>query len=355
MKKSFLTIIWILFAAIQLLAQNFSHLIDGQDPSVAYKDGFYYLIQSEGSLVLRQSQDIDGLKTAPKTQVWPNQCCNVWAPELQWINGKWYIYYTKDDGNNDNHRMYVLESTGTDPAGPYTDKGKIAVPNNDKWAIDGSVLQKEDGSLYFIWSGWPGDINGQQNLYIAPMSNPYTISGERVLISEPTYLWERSGMPINEGPQPYTKNGKYFVTYSASGSWTDDYCLGLISNKDGDLLNPGSWVKSKRPVFVKSETAYGPGHHCLVEGPNGECYNVYHANHSSGTGWDGRSIRVQNFSWDENDQPVFGNPYSLETKLEQAPLPIVEEESALARLQDKIVTSFQTMFFFLKKKWSTAF
>ena len=44
---------------------------------------------------------------------------------------------------------------------------------------DGAVIQKDDGSLYFVWSGWPGTTDGQQNLYIAPMSNPYTISGER--------------------------------------------------------------------------------------------------------------------------------------------------------------------------------
>lgn len=313
----FFTILF--FSAIGLRGQqNFSNpIMPGQDPSVVYRDGFYYLIQSEGSLVIRKSRTIAGLPDAPKAEVWSNTCCNVWAPELQFIRGKWYIYYSKDDGHNENHRMYVLESKGTDPMGPYTDKGKLYDTSNDCWAIDGSVIEKQDGTLYFVWSGWEGKANGQQNLYIAPMSNPYTLSGKRVKISEPTYAWERTGMPVNEGPQPIRRNGKYFIVYSASGSWTDDYCLGLISNKDGDLLNPASWVKSPEPVFSKTPSAYGPGHHCMVEGPNGQCWNIYHANSTSGTGWNGRTIRAQKFTWNDKDFPHFGNPHPAGMSLDE--------------------------------------
>jgi GH43 family beta-xylosidase len=309
-----LLIVILLFSFSNLFAQNtFNNpLITGQDPSVVYKDGFYYLIQIEGKVegrfFLRKSKTVAGLKDAPKVEVWHQECCSVWAPELQFIRGKWYIYFTKDDGNNDNHRMYVLESKGKNPAGPYLSKGKIAAPGEDNWAIDGTVLTKDDGTIYFVWSGWEGKQNGQQNLYIAPMSNPYTISGKRVKIAQPTYNWEKNGMAINEGPQPIKKNGKYYIVYSASASWTEDYCLGMIKNVDGDLLNPSSWIKFDQPVFTKAEAAYGPGHHCMVEGPNGECWNIYHANEIPGSGWDGRSIRAQRFSWDKEDVPHFGTP-----------------------------------------------
>ena len=48
-----------------------------------------------------------------------------------------------------------------------------------------------------------GFTNIQQNLYIAPMSNPYTLSGERVSISvADEHLGALGGPPyINEGPQ----------------------------------------------------------------------------------------------------------------------------------------------------------
>lgn len=321
-KKRVLFFITLLsFYSISLLPQSSvnNQIIEGQDPSVVYHEGYYYLVQSEtkGNIVLRKASTVTGLKVAKQVEIWPVECCNVWAPELQLINGKWYVYYTKDNGDNDNHRMYALESTGKDPFGPYIHRGKISDPSNDRWAIDGTVIQKEDSSLYFVWSGWEGKRNGQQNLYIAPMSNPYTISGPRVQISQPTFSWEKVGMPINEGPQPLKKNGKYFIVYSASGSWTDDYCLGMISNTNGDLLNPSSWVKNTSPVFTKTASAYGPGHHCMVEGPDGQCWNIYHANTIPGTGWNGRSIRAQRFTWDEKNNPLFGNPQPAELLMDK--------------------------------------
>ena len=68
--------------------------------------------------------------------------------------------------------------------------GKVYDSTTDRWAIDGTVLEADNGALYFIWSGWPGSVDGLQNLYIAPMSNPWTISGPRVLLSTPQLSWE---------------------------------------------------------------------------------------------------------------------------------------------------------------------
>ena len=77
------------------------------------------------------------------------------------LDGKWYIYYAADDGQNENHRMFVLESETDDPLGEYVDKGMM--DTSGRWAIDGTTLQKEDGSLYFIWSGWEGTENVASN------------------------------------------------------------------------------------------------------------------------------------------------------------------------------------------------
>ena len=52
----------------------------------------------------------------------------LWAPELMYLQGRWYIYFAASDGNNVNHRMYVLEGNTQDPQGGYTFKGKIAAP-----------------------------------------------------------------------------------------------------------------------------------------------------------------------------------------------------------------------------------
>ena len=72
----------------------------------------------------------------------------------------------------------------------FTYKGKRCTTRRPTAMIDPTVFQATNGSLYCIWSGWPGAVNGLQNLYIAPMSNPWTISGPRVLIATPQLSWE---------------------------------------------------------------------------------------------------------------------------------------------------------------------
>ncbi len=98
------------------------------------------------------------------------------------------------------------------------------------------------------------------------MANPWTLETARSLISSPQYTWEMVGAPpaVNEGPEILNNAaGKTFLIYSASGCWTDDYALGMISLTNGsDPLLPASWTKSPSPVFTKniSGGAFGPGH-----------------------------------------------------------------------------------------------
>src|SRR5215207_4654552 len=124
----------------------------------------------------------------------------MWAPEFYLLEGEdglhWYFYYSAGtSGTLDNQRSHVLESARTDPMGPYTYKARIFDPANDGWAIDGSIMQMND-QLYFLFSSWTGDY---QMLYIAPMSNPWTISGPRVLLTQSEFDWEKSGLNVTEG------------------------------------------------------------------------------------------------------------------------------------------------------------
>lgn len=137
--------------------------------------------------------------------------------------------------------MYVAEGITNGETTTFVSKGKVYDPTTDCWAIDGTVLEADDGALYFIWSGWPGGSDGLQNLYIAPMSNPWTISGPRVLLSKPDLPWESW---IQEGPTVLKQNGNVFVIYAANLSWTDNECLGMLVNTNGQFLDPASWVKS---------------------------------------------------------------------------------------------------------------
>ncbi len=282
------------------------------DPYVTQLEGRYYYCYAVGGGVAVKAMDRitdiekDGVTVwkAPEGTPYSKE---IWAPELHFIDGAWYIYLAADDGDNVNHRMYVLKREDKNPVGPFTFVGKITDPT-DKWAIDGTVMQL-GGELYFLWSGWEGDTNVSQNIYIAHMSDPWTIDGERVRLSHPMYDWEQKGRPhVNEGPAVLQHDGKTFIVYSASGSWTDDYCLGMLTLVGEDPLSPSSWKKSSTPVFRKNGTAYGPGHCSFTEAIDGSVMMFYHANLTSGTGWSGRSGWIQPIQWDEDGIPVFGAP-----------------------------------------------
>ncbi|MGC8823893.1 MAG: glycoside hydrolase family 43 protein [Bacteroidales bacterium] len=231
----------------------------------------------------------------------------IWAPELHYVRGTWYIYFAADDGDNRNHRMYVLRG-GTDPSNPLSKpfefRGKVS-DTTDKWAIDGTIFEYRQ-QLYLVWSGWPGDSNVKQCLYIAKMSDYKTISSGRVCISCPEFDWETIGDPdVNEGPEVIVHDSLVYIFYSASGSWTDDYCLGLLTNSSGDMLNIDAWKKTG-PVFKKTEKVFAPGHASFLQTPNGRWWIIYHAAKYQGAGWD-RNVRIQPFEWD-GIYPQLGNP-----------------------------------------------
>src|SRR4051812_39311342 len=190
----------LVFAAQAQPAHSFTNplLPAGADPWCIYKDGYYYYTHTTGNNVtIWKTTSIAGLKDAEKKVVFtPPQSGpyskEIWAPEIHFLSGKWYIYFAADSGNNVNHRLWVLENTAADPLqGQWTMKGKLNTAG-DKWSIDGSVFEHK-GQLYFIWSGWEGDVNGQQNIYIAKMKNPWALGEVRAKISSPELDWEVHG------------------------------------------------------------------------------------------------------------------------------------------------------------------
>jgi GH43 family beta-xylosidase len=289
---------------------------DGEDPWViSHQDNYYYCTvdRPKRKILVSKFDSLKDITAAPFIEVWSGETAGspeyieIWSPELQFLDGKWYIYFALYNGNEGKERMYVIETVADDPQGEYTFKGKLNI-NTDRWAIDGSVLEMPDGEKYFIWSGWEEDTNASQNIYIAKMSNPWTVVSDRVCISRPEYVWEKSGYPyVNEGPQGLVNNGKTFIIYSASGSWTDDYCLGQLTYLGGNPLDTASWRKEPKPVFQKTDTIFAPGHCSFVKDKTGQDWIIYHAARSSGAGW-ARQVRAKPFDWNEDGSPNFGKP-----------------------------------------------
>lgn len=328
--SKFLLSFLLFFVATGIRAQTFTNplLPAGADPYSYYKDGFYYYTHTTGNRIdLWKSKSLADLKDAPKKTIWRAPLSgpyskSIWAPEVMFIQGKWYAYFAADDGKNENHRMYVLENSAADPMmGDWVFKGQVADKTN-KWAIDGDIIYIKN-KLYMVWSGWEGDTNGKQEIYIATMKNPWTIDSDRVKISTPTFDWEKHGdlndpnnpphVNVNEGPQFLVHGDKIFIIFSASGCWTDYYALGMLSGHiNDDFMKAETWKKHEKPIFLKSEEngVYAPGHNSFFKSPDGkEDWILYHANDKPGQGCGGfRSPRAQKFTWNADGTPNFGIP-----------------------------------------------
>ncbi len=295
----------------------------GQDPWVVKKDGHYYYIESKGGgIYVSKSETLTGIKKEER-RVWsaPSTGWNratLWAPELHYVEGKWYIYYTAGEGGPPflSQRSGVLEAKTDDPMGEYIDRGQlytgddIRSGDNNKWSIDLTVLSHRD-QLYAIWSGWednePTDKT-PQHLYIAEMENPWTISSNRVKISSPEESWETgTELPLNEGPQILKNGDDVFIIYSASESWLPAYNLGQLRLIGDDPMDPASWEK-KGSVFQGTDEVYGVGHASFTTSPDGtEHWIAYHTKKSPEPGWH-RVVHLQAFTWNNDGSPNFGKP-----------------------------------------------
>ena len=301
----------------------------GADPWIVRHDGYYYLVESGTlgitvykSATLTQPKQNGVVVWHPPATGWNST--NVWAPELHFIGGRWFIYYAAGSSGPPfvHQHAGVLEATAADPQQPgYIDRGilytgdSIASGRSNRWAIDLTV-HTLGNRLYAVWSGWIDSATTDrtpQHLFIAQMSNPWTIATNRVKISSPLESWEQrsdaDGLALNEGPEFLERNGKVFIIYSTGESWLPAYKLGQLELRAPrtDPMNQDSVVKTG-PVFAGTPTVVGVGHASFTTSPDGsEEWIVYHAKRSATPGWD-RDIRAQRFSWNANGSPNFGTP-----------------------------------------------
>ncbi len=308
--------------------------VGGPAFGATFEDGMYYYIRGVNDRICLWAQkDITEISTEPTKIIWPvddsESYSHIWDPQIYRIGGKWYVYFSMDDGDSDNRQLHVLENPSPDPLkGEFVLKGKIATDPDDNLAIYGHPFEHK-GRLYLLWSGWKSRriFEEMQCLYIAEMANPWTLASERVLISEPKYEWEfqwvgtdgnKAAYPVYVNEMPFlfrSRSGdKLLVYYSASANWTPYHCIGLlVAGADSDLLSPASWTKLSEPVFSQSpeNNAYAPGNICFLPSPDyKEWYMLYLVRSSLNDMLvvDSRSLRMQPVSWDEEGFPVLGVP-----------------------------------------------
>ncbi len=291
-----------------------------------HTDGWYYLtgsVPEYDRLVLRRSKTLAGLATAQERVLWRHQASGpmsgfLWAPELHRIDGKWVMYFAAgpSGGGEDVFRIrtYAVVCDGPDPmTGSWSVLGQLQTPW-DSFNLDSTSFVHK-GRRYLAWAQREPGIETNSNLYLAPLATPLTLAAPPVRLSVPTLDWEIQGYKVNEAPAVLARNGRLFMTYSASA--TDArYCMGMLSCRaDADLMEAANWSKSPVPVFQTSaeHRIFGPGHNSFTVDERGRDVLVYHARDYAEIKGDplfdpNRHTRMQYFRYAADGTPIFGPP-----------------------------------------------
>lgn len=278
------------------------------DPFIAYCNEYYYHIYNGvDGIYISKFKEFCDIENGEIINVFPvenGKGVEWYAPELHRIGDSWYIYVSPDYGD-DLHSMTVLKLQGETPMGKYENLGVVHGLEGE-WTIDGTVFEF-DNRLWFIWTFG-------SELYMQEMISPnaLNVKSKRILLTKAELPFETiTEIKVNEGPAVLKKGDKIHVIYSANDSHFDTYCLGRITFVGGDILDINNWEKCPESVFKMSESVFGPGHCSFTTADNGDSchdYIVFHANIESGSDWPGRCVFIQKFEWDENDNPIFGEP-----------------------------------------------
>ncbi|WP_434026069.1 glycoside hydrolase family 43 protein [[Pseudomonas] boreopolis] len=298
------------------------------DPFVLRHDGHYHFTASVPEydrIVLRRAPTLAGLKDAEEKTLWRAPASGpasslIWAPEIHRFDDAWYVYFAAAPSREIKdglfqHRMYALSNPSADPMqGEWEFAGRID-SGIDAFCLDATSFEHKR-QRYYLWAQKHPDIPGNSNLYLAPLATPTALGGAPVLLTKPEFDWEVQGFLVNEGPAVLIRNGKVFVSYSASA--TDErYAVGLLwADAESDLLDPANWHKSPVPVFATDaeREVFGPGHNSFTTTEDGATdLVVYHArNYREIEGdplWNpDRQTCIQPLQWDAQGMPVFGRP-----------------------------------------------
>ncbi|MCQ2417772.1 MAG: family 43 glycosylhydrolase [Oscillospiraceae bacterium] len=272
------------------------------DPYVVKgEDGYYYFTASYpayGSvnkgydrIILRRSKTVAGLAAAEEKIIWKAHADgimsrHIWAPEMHYIGGAWYMYFAAGTSQNIwEIRPYVLKCDGDPYEGTWTECGRMQASSGDTESFAGFSLDmtyfENNGRHYVIWA----EIKGDSSLFMAEINpeKPWVLISKPILLTKPEYNWELVNHRVNEGAAVLKHNGKIYVFFSASGTGSE-YCVGKLSAfADADLMNPSSWTKYNQPVLSTADVngESGPGHNSFVVDENGNLLIVYHARPSS--------------------------------------------------------------------------
>jgi beta-xylosidase len=215
-----------------------------------------------------------------------------WAPEVAYHEGWFYLYFScaKEELK---HQLRVAKSKS--PTGPYLDAGPLLHPSDScSFAIDAHPFRDDDGQWYLFYArdflDYGAQIRAGTALVADRLIGMTRLAGETATVMRAKCDWQRfqANRPMHnqifdwhtlEGPCVRKRRGKYYCFYSGGCYQGEGY--GVDYGVSDTVLGPYSDAGNEsgaRVLRTVPGKVIGPGHHSIVEGPDGKSeFIVYHA------------------------------------------------------------------------------
>jgi len=263
------------------------------DPFILLHEGTYYAYgtSEEDGIGVFISQDllswerVAGNRLAlNKQDSWGDRW--FWAPEVYFVNGTFYMYYSADE--------HICVATSDSPLGPFKQIQKQPMIAGEK-CIDNSLFIDQDGKPYLFFDRF----NDGLNIWVAELEDDLMTLRMETLKKciNVSQEWEEVWPRVNEGPYVMLHDGVYYMTYSANSYESPFYGIGYAT---ADQVT-GPWTKhAGNPILQKPGELVGVGHSAMFTDKEGNLRIVFHS-HRSTSSIHPRYMNISSVSFKELD------------------------------------------------------
>ncbi len=346
------------------------------DPSIVLHDGYYYYTYAADynggmGLWMAKAANLCDIGKVEPVLIWSQKLSGeakemtaLWAPQLYFMDGRWYIYAaaqtSRDTSTGEDRRFpYVWTGQADDPMGPYKFFGCMENIDPDAYTYLSPRVIKHGGKWYMFMSGFytKSDVNPHtQRMRVCELASPTKMASKQIVISSPSYYYEYDPADtamtkgIMEGPYPfYAPNGTLYLIFAAGHTRTDYYSTGIMrfnGTESDSLLDAGKWEKFPEPLQYTNldNFVYSPGAMVVTTSPDGsKFYGVYHAKEYHYSAYSMRRMHMQEITFDETGFPTMDDPQPVSNvfTIEMNSLPLAKRISGFDSVESASKGQFE--------------
>ena len=273
------------------------------DPAVIRsQDGWFYVYSTARLTSIMKSRNLVdwvsvGNAFTPETRPDFEKDAGLWAPDIEYINGKYVLYYTLS-----RQMGWLTNGIGVavsdSPEGPFKDLGELL--RADKIGVVNSIDQcyvEDSGKKYLFW----GSLNGIFAIELSDDGLSLKEGAEKIMVAGDIY----------EGTMIH-KRGRYYYFFASIGTCCEGVTstYQLVVGRSESLLGPyfdksgNNMLDNGFSIVINHNERFTGTGHCsnIVQDDDGNDWLLYHAfDNTDANG--GRKLMLDQIRWDRAGWP----------------------------------------------------